>query len=120
MIKLDELTLGQIKEIKTLVGGETKTHSYELNKNYFIQTVTHYFVGKLVAVTDLELVIEDASWVADTGRFTDFLKKGDASEVEVFPKGKVVVGRGAVVSACLWSHDLFSNPNLKIEAVIFD
>lgn len=98
MIKLDELTLGQIKEIKNLVGGDKiLTHPYNLGKNYFIQTVTHYYVGTLLQVTESELVLENASWVGDTGRFTDFFKKGVDNlslEVELFPKGSVIVGRG--------------------------
>lgn len=52
-----------------------------------------------MVVTPQELVLEDAAWIADTGRFADALKKAEFSEVEPFPDGKVIVGRGAVIDA---------------------
>jgi hypothetical protein len=52
-----------------------------------------------VAVTPQELVIEDAAWIADTGRFADAVKKAEFGEVEPFPDGRVIVGRGAIIDA---------------------
>ena len=73
-------------------------HPYQLGKNYFIRTVTHYYTGRLVRVTAQELVLEDAAWIADTGRFANALETGELQEVEPFPVGQVIVGRGAVVA----------------------
>ena len=55
--------------------------------------------GRLVAVTDKELVLEDAAWIADTGRFSDALKKCQFNEVEPFPDGKVILNRSAIIDA---------------------
>ena len=75
-------------------------HPYQLNKNYFIRTVTMSHAGKLVAVTDKELVLEQAVWVADSGRFMQALQTGKFNEVEPFPeREQVIVGRGAVIDA---------------------
>ena len=41
-----------------------------------------------------ELILEDAAWIADTGRFSDAI-----NEVEPFPDGKVIVSRGALIDA---------------------
>ncbi len=79
---------------------------YELGQQYFIRTVTFYHTGKLVAATDKELVLENAAWIADTGRFADALKSGKLNEVEPFPDGRVIVGRGAVIDAAVWPHEL--------------
>ena len=79
---------------------------WQLGKLYFIRTVTNYLLGKLTRVTDQELVLEDCAWVACTGRFAEALKSGKLDEVEPYPDGSVIVGRGAVVDACLWSHGL--------------
>ena len=79
---------------------------WEVGKNYLVRTVTMINTGRLVQVTDQELVLEDAAWIADTGRFADALKKGSFSEVEPFPDGKVIVGRGSVIDACIISFDL--------------
>jgi hypothetical protein len=55
--------------------------------------------GRLVAITPQELVIEDAAWIADTGRFADALISLDFNEVEPFPEGRVIVGRGSLIDA---------------------
>lgn len=83
-----------------------KNGVWELGKNYVLRTVTMIDVGKLVKVTEQELVLEDACWVADTGRWHKFLADGDYSESEPFPKGKVIVGRGSIIDAVLWNHNL--------------
>lgn len=75
---------------------------YEVGKMYVVRTVTMIDVGKLVSVSEHELVLEDAAWVADTGRWNNFLEKGQYNEAEPFPDGKVIIGRGAVIDACLW------------------
>jgi hypothetical protein len=80
---------------------------YEIGANYFIRTVTHYYTGRLVAVYDQELVLEDVCWVADTGRFTDSMIDFDKlNEVEPFPRGHVLVGRGAVCDAHITKQEL--------------
>jgi hypothetical protein len=70
---------------------------YPVGKNVFIRTVTHHHTGRLVQVTDQELVLEDAAWIADDGRFEEALKTGVFNEVEMFPRGRVIIGRGAII-----------------------
>ena len=81
--------------------GQVVEHPYHIGKNYFIRTVTFYYTGKLVRVTAQELVLEQAAWIADTGRFAQALATGDFSEVEPYPAHDLIVGRGAVVDAWL-------------------
>ena len=83
------------------------TGAFTLGQNYFVRAVTHYYTGKLVELTEHELVLEDAAWIADTGRFSDAMQSGEFSEVEPYPDGvKVLVMRGAVVDASEWRHAL--------------
>ena len=77
-----------------------------VGKAYLIRTVTMIQTGRLVAVYDKELVLEEAAWVADTGRFNDALSKGTLNEIEPFPDGPVIVGRGTICDAAIWSHPL--------------
>ena len=79
---------------------------WQVGKNYVIRTVTMIQVGKLIEVTDNELVLSDASWVADTDRWTQFLKNGTVSEVELFCND-VIVGRNSIIDATIWNHKLF-------------
>jgi len=104
-MKLDELTIGEVKELRSLFEDGVCGHPFQVGKNYFIRTVTHHLMGKLVAVYPQELVLEDASWIADDGRFAEFLEKGETEELEVepFPAGEIAVGRGAVIDACIWN-----------------
>ena len=107
-MNIDELTIGQMKEIVNFMGGVSSDDSHwEVGKNYAIRTVTHIDVGTLVKVTDKELVLTDAAWVADTGRWEQFVKDGAANEVEPYTDGmQVIVGRGSLVDAFQWSHPL--------------
>ena len=73
---------------------------WKIGANYLIRTATMIDAGKLVAVTEHELVLEDASWIADTGRFGKALETGTFNEVEMFPAGhQVIVGRGSLIDA---------------------
>lgn len=99
-MNINELTLGQIKEIKSMCGSKiSKPHPYKIGANYLIRTVTMIQTGRLVEVTDQELVLEDAAWIADTGRFSNALQKVQFEEVEPFPDGQVIVGRGSIIDA---------------------
>jgi hypothetical protein len=72
---------------------------WKIGANYLIRTATMIDAGKLVAVTEHELVLEDASWIADTGRFGKALETSSFNEVEMFPTGQVIVGRGSLIDA---------------------
>ena len=99
---INKLTIGEAREIAALVGASSNTAAdagWEIGKNYLIRTVTHIQTGRLVAVGQHELVLEDAAWIADTGRFSGALHSCDFSEVEPFPDGHVLVGRGALIDA---------------------
>ena len=79
---------------------------YQMGKSYLIRTVTMYYIGKLVAVHPQELVLEDAVWVADTGRFHQAVTRGELSEVEPFGTGCVIIGRGSLIDASVWAHPI--------------
>ena len=97
---IDSLTLGQIKQLTAALGARpTENSAWEVGKIYLIRTVTMIDTGRLVAVTEHELVIEDAAWIADTGRFSDALVSAEFGEVEPFPSGRVIIGRGSVIDA---------------------
>jgi len=66
--------------------------------------------GRVVAVGPQEIVLEDAAWIADTGRYNEALVTRKLKEVEPYPDGLVVVGRGSVVDGCEWKHALPRSP----------
>lgn len=103
-MNMDTLTIGEAREISRLFQSGQQIspaeHPYTIGSNYFIRTVTHHYTGTLIKVFAQELVITDAAWIADDGRFSDALKSENFSEVEPFPDGEVIIGRGAILDAC--------------------
>lgn len=79
-------------------------HPYQIDKAYFIRTVTRYYIGKLVAVYPQELVFEQAVWVADTGRFH-----------QAVPIGQVLIGRGSIVDASIWTSPDWVKENKHVD-----
>lgn len=106
-MSVNDLTLGEIKELIELFGNKpTENHvPYKVGENYLIRTVTMIQIGKLESIGDKELVLSNASWIADTDRFHNALKDGKLREVEPFIDN-VIVGRGAIVDATIWRHEL--------------
>jgi hypothetical protein len=74
-----------------------------------IRTVTHYHVGVYDGEVMLKrspfLALSQAAWVADTGRFAQFLATGVGNEIEPFG-GPCLVGPGAIIDICPWRHPL--------------
>jgi hypothetical protein len=108
MMNIDDLTIGQAKQLAALFGTQApqpKSTAYEVGKCYFIRTATYHVVGRLVRITDSDLVLEDASWVADSGRFHNALRDGELNEVEPFVR-PVIVSRGGLIDGTEWIHPL--------------
>ena len=110
-MNLDTLTFGEIKELANFFcrKEELEQHPYAVGKSYLIRTVTFTYVGKLKSVFKNELILENASWCADTGRFNECLKNGLESSItsEIEPySDDVIISRGAIVDATEYKHPL--------------
>ena len=77
----------------------SETGPWLIGKIYLIRTVTMIDTGILVGVGEKELVLEEAAWIADTGRFSDALVKAEFNEVEPFPSGRVIINRSCIIDA---------------------
>jgi hypothetical protein len=106
-MNIEDLTIGEAREIAKMFGSVGRISRtvgpcpWIIGQNYHIRTVTHYWTGKLVGITDQELVLSNAAWIADTGRFADMFHDGP-DEVEPVD-GQVIIGRGAIVDAQGWT-----------------
>jgi hypothetical protein len=105
----------QIQDVMNFINALSKTKKrsnandshWVIGKAYFIRTITHHYTGRLVKVTPKELVLEDAAWIPDDGRFADMFKNGAHSEVEPYPDNmQVIIGRGAILDAVQWTAKL--------------
>jgi hypothetical protein len=115
-MNINDLTVGQAKELAAMfckqpINENVKSEPceelkqisgvWEVGKNYLIRTVTMIDTGKLLMVTNQELVLEDAAWIPDTGRYADAIKSCKFSEVEPYPAGKVIINRSAIIDAVM-------------------
>jgi len=94
-----ELSLNDLKELLAVQTPPCPPSAWEVGKNYLIRTVTMIDTGRLVSIGPHELVLEDAAWIASTGRFADTLKSCEFNEVEPFLSGRVIIGRGSIIDA---------------------
>ncbi len=108
-MNIDELTIGQAKELAGMFSNQKteSKHFFRIGENYFIRTVTNYYTGILVDVSDKEILLKNCSWIASTGRFSDAINEGVLDEVEPYQiESEVVIGRLAIIDACVWKHEL--------------
>lgn len=70
-----------------------------------IRTVTVYETGRIVAIKPNRVILEDAAWIADTGRFNAALVASTVNEAEPFPS-PVAVMMGAIVDVTDWRGEL--------------
>lgn len=75
-----------------------------VGKAYFFRTVTYHLTGRVKRVIGNFLVLEDAAWVADSGRFMQAIKNGELKEVE--PVGDAIINLSAVTDMFPWQHPL--------------
>lgn len=106
-MNINDLTIGQAKELTNLFGGRTQKSGcpFEIGKQYFIRTVTNYYVGVCESVSGQSVQLGNASWVPDTGRFSDSQKTKTFKEVEPYANG-VTVWFGGIIDHSPFEGDL--------------
>lgn len=119
MSKVETMTIGEAKErlaeaeeLRGIMGSQpvsagAVSHPW-VGKAVFVRSVTFHYIGRVVEVNGEELVLEDASWIAEGGRFTETLRDGLTQKViELEPyKDQVRLNRAAVIDWTLWGHEL--------------
>ena len=108
---MKEITVNGIKYVqakgikKELVISEPVTElPFEVGKSYFIRGVTYHLTGRVTEIVGKFLKLEDAAWIADSGRFEQAINEGELSEVE--PVGDAIVNTDAINDAFPWKHNL--------------
>jgi peroxiredoxin len=75
-----------------------------VGKKLFIRTVTYHMTGRVTKRMGTFIEMEDAAWIADSGRFSNAIKKGVLDEVE--PVETMWVNLNSVVDFFPWKHEL--------------
>jgi len=91
--KLGEESFKDIQSLKDMVG-----------EKFFFRTVTYHLTGRVKKVIGSILELENAAWIADSGRFMNAIKKGELKEVE--PVGRAFININSVTDFFPWKHRL--------------
>jgi len=107
-IEVSEETLTKIKsqfgeEIEPI---ELESLADLKGQKWFFRTVTNYMLGKVKKQVGKFLVLEKASWIADTKTFSDFIIDGISPNVEVELVGECLLNVDSIVDAFPWKHSL--------------
>jgi hypothetical protein len=74
----------------------------------YIETLTKYYVGRVIGVTPTELVLGEAAWIEHTGRLAEFLATGQAEGMAIEPYlDPVRIPQHMLTDATKWRHKPF-------------
>jgi hypothetical protein len=80
---------------------------FQIKEKYYVETFGKFYVGEVSEVTGTELSLTNAAWIADTGKYSEFLKTGKAEGMEVEPVGDMSLPLAYVSFKKVWKHKLF-------------
>lgn len=78
---------------------------FVIGEKYFIRTVTYFATGKVKRISGGFLELEDAAWVADTGRFREAIMNGILNEIEPV-EVPMYINIASITDAFVWKHKL--------------
>ena len=105
-MSINDMTIGEFKKLSDIFcGKQSNDCPVKIGKAYLFRTVTHIEVGRVLNVSGKFVTLEEASWIADTGRYHDCLAKGVFSEVEPYPE-TTTINTESLINFCPWPHDL--------------
>lgn len=84
--------------------------TFEIGQCYYIETLTKYYVGRVVSFDGCELTLVEASWVASTGLMTDFVRTGKPQNLEVEVIGDISLPVGMITAKMPWKHNPWKEP----------
>ena len=102
--ELEELE-SKVQAKKTDIEYKKLDVPFKVGGSYFIRTVTYFATGRVKAIVGQFLVLEDAAWIADTGRFREAIMKGVLNEVEPV-EVDMFVNINSITDAFVWGHKL--------------
>ena len=108
MSRIIEISEETFEKIKTQLGEDCfkdiTSLSDMVGEKFFFRTVTYHLTGRVKKVIGSILELENAAWIADSGRFMQAIKNGELKEVE--PVGRAFINIQAVTDFFPWNHPL--------------
>ncbi len=111
-MNIDEMTVGQLKEIRNLLnlsGSQCSKNRYEfkIGQKVCIRGVTMIYTGIIEEDYEDFIVLSSACWIADSGKWSEFLKDPakNVNEAEMYPKNeKIPISKGVITDVCVLDH----------------
>lgn len=107
-MNLDDLTIGQAKELASMLGASKSEQCVETatkkGDKVFIRTLTFHYTGEVVADNGVFINLKNCAWIADSGRFSNAISKGEVNEVEMIGEAKILYQN--IIDVIEWKHDL--------------
>ena len=75
-----------------------------VGEKFYFRTVTYHLTGRVKRVMGQILELENAAWIADSGRFMNAIKEGKLNEVE--PVGRAYINIASTTDFFPWKHEL--------------
>jgi O-acetylhomoserine/O-acetylserine sulfhydrylase-like pyridoxal-dependent enzyme len=102
-----EMTVSEVIEVVKALQptARSQTFPFRVGDSVFIRTVTLYYTGKITGISGQWITLSEAAWIADTGRFHQFLTEGKCNEYEGIPE-TVSIPMGSIIDVIPWRHAL--------------
>lgn len=91
--------------MKKKVKKSNTKEAFQVGEKLFIRTVTYFLTGRVKSIKGNFLELEEAAWIADTGRFMGAIESGNFSEIEPVTCN-VRVNIDTIVDVYEWRFDL--------------
>lgn len=75
---------------------------FRVREKYIIRTITMINIGRLVDITGHFLTLDDASWIADAGRWEECITKPEGIKISEKFKDPVIINVQCIVDATKW------------------
>jgi hypothetical protein len=86
--------------------------AFVVGEKVFIRTITYHLTGRITGIKECHgvgfLVLDEAAWIANDGRFTPAIEEGTLEEIEPVT-GIVRVNVSSIIDCYVWRHPLPRN-----------
>ena len=100
---MDKLTL--IKALLSENDSTQKEVPFEIGRAYFIRTATYHCTGRVKKIIGQFLILENAAWISDSGRFNEAINNGTLNEVEPVSV-EMGVNIESIIDFFEWNHSM--------------
>lgn len=103
-MNIEEMTIGEARELSKLFNNQSQVKPLEespfkVGKTYLIRTVTMTWYGTVKLFSERFITLKEASWIADTGKFSEALKDAQNFDSVEPAQTDVIIAIGAIVDA---------------------